>query len=55
MEQGGWVMNTVGFIGPDARYTLAVMNSLQGQGGYDEGQATDNQVAKILFDGRFTG
>lgn len=31
------------------------MNSLQGQGGYDEGQATDNQVAKILFDGRFTG
>ena len=53
LEQGGWVMNTVGFIGPDARYTLAVMNSLQGQGGYDDGQETDNQVAKILFAGRF--
>lgn len=52
-EQGGWVMNTVGFVGPDARYTLAVMNSLNGQGGYDEGQETDNQVAKILFAGRF--
>jgi hypothetical protein len=52
-EQGGWVMNTVGFVGPDARYTLAVMNSLNGQGGYDDGQETDNQVAKILFNGRF--
>ena len=46
-------MNTVGFVGPDARYTLSVMNSLNGQGGYDEGRETDNQVAKILFAGRF--
>jgi hypothetical protein len=53
LEQGGWVMNSVGFVGPDARYTLAVMNSLQGQGGYDQGRETDSQVAKILFDGRF--
>jgi len=53
LEQGGWVMNTVGFVGPDARYTLSVMNSLNGQGGYDEGRETDNQVAKILFAGRF--
>jgi hypothetical protein len=52
-EQGGWVMNTVGFAGPDARYTLSVMNSLNGQGGYDDGQETDNQVSKILFAGRF--
>jgi hypothetical protein len=53
LEQGGWVMNTVGFIGSDARYTLAVMNSLRGQGVYADGQETDNQVAKILFAGRF--
>jgi hypothetical protein len=53
LEQGGWVMNTVGFVGPDARYTLSVMNSLNGQGAYNEGQETDNQLAKILFSGRF--
>jgi hypothetical protein len=53
LEQGGWVMNSVGYVGPDARYTLAIMNSLQGQGGYDQGRETDSQVAKILFDGRF--
>ncbi|AHH95611.1 class A beta-lactamase-related serine hydrolase [Kutzneria albida] len=52
-EQGGWVMNTVGFAGPGERYTLAVMNSLNGQGGYDEGRQTVTEVAKILFDGRF--
>lgn len=52
-EQGGWVMNTVGFVGPDARYTLSVMNSLNGQGGYNEGQETDSQLSKILFGGRF--
>ena len=28
VEQGGWVVNSVGFAGPGQRYTLAVMNSL---------------------------
>ncbi|GDY33762.1 serine hydrolase [Gandjariella thermophila] len=53
LEQGGWVMNTVGFAGPAERYTVAVMNSLRGQGGYDEGRATDSHVAQLLFGGRF--
>ena len=53
LEQGGWVMNTVGFVGPNERYTLTVMNSLHGQGGYDDGRQTDTQIAKLLFDGRF--
>jgi hypothetical protein len=52
-EQGGWVMNSVGFVGPGERYTLAVMNSLRGEGGYDEGKETDTQVAALLFKGRF--
>jgi hypothetical protein len=52
LEQGGWVMNTVGFAGPGQRYTLAVMNSLNGQGGYDEGRATDTRVAQLLLAGR---
>ncbi|SDC49236.1 Beta-lactamase class A [Actinokineospora iranica] len=52
-EDGGWVMNSVGFVGPGERYTLAIMNNLRGQGGYDEGKATTTEVARILFAGRF--
>jgi hypothetical protein len=52
-EQGGWVMNSVGFVGPGERYTLAIMNNLRGKGGYDDGKATDTQVAKLIFNGRF--
>ncbi len=48
-EDGGWVMNTVGFVGPGERYTVAVMNNLAGEGGYDEGRTTDTEVARILF------
>ncbi|GLZ31017.1 hypothetical protein Lesp02_32060 [Lentzea sp. NBRC 105346] len=51
-EDGGWVMNSVGFAGPGRRYTLAIMNNLAGKGGYDEGRATDTEVARILLDGR---
>jgi hypothetical protein len=49
LEQGGWVMNTVGFAGPAERYTLAIMNSLRGQGGYDTGRQTDTHLAAVLF------
>ncbi|RJQ71698.1 tat pathway signal sequence [Pseudonocardiaceae bacterium YIM PH 21723] len=52
-EDTGWVMNTVGFVGPDERYTLSIMNSLNGKGGYEEGKATLNKVAEIIFSGRF--
>ena len=52
-EDGGWVMNTVGFVGPGERFTLSVMNNLAGQGGYDEGRATDTEVARLLFANRF--
>jgi hypothetical protein len=52
-EQGGWVINSVGFVGPNQRYTLAIMNSLNGEGGYAEGTATDSRVAATLFAGRF--
>jgi hypothetical protein len=51
-EDTGWVMNTVGWVGPDQRYTLAVMNSLNKQGVYADGKATDSHVAKLLFTGR---
>jgi hypothetical protein len=53
LEDDGWVMRTAGFVGPAERYTVAVVNSLHGQGGYDEGRQTDGHLIKILFDGRF--
>nr|WP_232535414.1 serine hydrolase [Nocardia terpenica] len=48
-ERGGWVVNSVGFAGPGERYTLAVMNSLGDQGGYEDGERTTTQVAKLLL------
>jgi hypothetical protein len=52
-EDSGWVMNSIGFAGPDARYTLAIMNDLGKRGGYEDGKATDTEVARLLFTGRF--
>jgi beta-lactamase class A len=52
LEQGGWVVNSVGFAGPDQRYTLAVMNSLGGDGGYDDGAATTTRLSQLLLAGR---
>ncbi len=51
-ENGGWVVNSVGFAGPGERYTLAVMNSLGDQGGYTDGEETTTHVAQLLFGGR---
>lgn len=48
-EQGGWVINSVGFAGPNQRYTLAIMNGLNGQGGYDDGVATTTRLSQILL------
>ena len=51
VEQPGWIINSVGFAGPRQRYTLAMMNSLNGHGGYHAGTDTITQVAAILFRG----
>lgn len=48
-EQGGWVVNSVGFAGPQQRYTLAIMNALDGEGGYDDGVETTTRLAQILL------
>ena len=48
-EQGGWVVNSVGFAGPGQRYTLAIMNNLGGAGGYDDGVETTTELARILL------
>jgi len=49
----GWVINSVGFVGPDQRYTVTLMNDLQGRGGYKDGVETTTQVAHLLFAERF--
>jgi beta-lactamase class A len=54
-EQGGWVINSVGFAGPGQQYTLAVMNSLGNAGGYDDGVETTTQLARVLLEGRQSG
>jgi len=51
-EQGGWVVNSVGFAGPRQRYTLAVMNALGGAGGYDDGVETTTHLATLLLSRR---
>jgi hypothetical protein len=52
LEQGGWVINSVGFAGPQQRYTLAIMNALGDQGGYDEGVQTTTHLSQLLLAGR---
>jgi len=51
VEKPGWIVNSAGFAGPGARYTLTMMNSLEGQGNYQDGTDTVTQVAAILFQG----
>ncbi|QLY34532.1 tat pathway signal sequence [Nocardia huaxiensis] len=51
-EQGGWVVNSVGFAGPGERYTLAIMTDQGDQGGYTDGAETTTKVAQLLFAGR---
>ncbi len=49
----GWVINSVGFVGPDERYTVTLLNDLGGEGGYAHGVETTTRVAELLFAGRF--
>jgi hypothetical protein len=51
VEKPGWIVDSVGFAGPGAEYTLTLMNSLEGEGGYQDGTDTVTQVAAILFQG----
>jgi hypothetical protein len=51
VEKPGWIIDSNGFAGPGERYTLAMMNSLDGEGGYPAGTETVTQVAAILFQG----
>lgn len=52
-DGGVWVVNTVGFAGPHARYTLAIMDDLGGAGDFHQGTTTLDQVAALLFRGHY--
>lgn len=54
LEQGGWVVNSVGFAGPGQRYTLAIMDALGSDGGYDDGVETVTRLSEFLLAGRET-
>ncbi len=51
VEKPGWIIDSAGFAAPGAQYTLSMMNSLEGDGGYQDGTDTVTQVAAILFQG----
>jgi hypothetical protein len=52
LEQGGWVVNSVGFAGRKQRYTLAVMNALGDQADYGDGVQTTTRLSELLLAGR---
>ncbi|WP_328393822.1 serine hydrolase [Nocardia sp. NBC_00416] len=53
-DDGSWLMNSVGFVGPDERYTVAIMNNTGVvEGGDKVGMETTTEISEILFDGYF--
>ena len=50
-DSGTWITNTVGFAGPGARYTLAIMYDTAGARGFHYGTVTLSEVAALLFQG----
>lgn len=53
-DDGSWIMNSVGFAGPRARFTLAIMNDTRViEGGFDVGRTTTTEISRILFEGYF--
>ena len=53
-DDGSWIMNSVGFVGPHERYTLALMNNTKViQNGFEVGQETTTKISEILFKGYF--
>ncbi|NUP25601.1 MAG: tat pathway signal sequence [Nocardia sp.] len=53
-DDGSWLMNSVGFVGPEERYTLAIMdNTGVVEGGDEVGMETTTGISEILFDGYF--
>jgi hypothetical protein len=55
----GWTddlddLSTVGFVGPNARYTVAIMDDLNGEVDFDTGKEILSQIVSTMFDGAFS-
>lgn len=54
-DDHSWIMNSVGFVGPNERYTLAIMNNTQVvNDGFNVGKETTSNISRIIFDGYFS-
>ncbi|MCP2167914.1 serine hydrolase [Goodfellowiella coeruleoviolacea] len=53
-DEGTWIANSVGFVGPEERYTLAVMNRTTTEvGGAEIGKRITTEISRIIFAGLF--
>jgi beta-lactamase class A len=53
-DDGSWLINSVGFVGPGERYTIAIMNNTQVvANGYNVGVETTTKISRIMFGGYF--
>jgi hypothetical protein len=52
-EDDGYVVNSVGFVGPDQRFTVAIMNAMDYDGTYEDGVETVDEIGTILLGGLF--
>lgn len=50
-DDGTWVVDTVGFAGHGARYTLAIMDEEQAAAGFRRGANILTQISALLFQG----
>ncbi|MFC9437327.1 serine hydrolase [Nocardia sp. NPDC057030] len=54
-DDGSWLMNSVGFVGPREQFTVAIMNNTQVvDDGYQVGRETVTKVSEILFKDYFS-
>jgi hypothetical protein len=52
-DSGVWVVNTVGFAGSQAQFSLAIMDDEQGAADFHQGTNTLDQISSLLFRGTY--
>lgn len=53
-DDGSWIMNSVGFVGPKERFTVSIMNDTKViEDGFDVGRETATSISSILFEDYF--
>jgi hypothetical protein len=53
-DDGSWITNSVGFVGPKERFPVSIMNNTMViEDGFDVGSETTTRISSILFEGYF--